>query len=365
MDLEYEFLKDLSTNIDIDELNTNNCNNEYQFILEKYPFLSVFPINTCSKCNYIVKKGHIKQIANNFQYIEITLKNARKYYLQHNNTQELDNNMFLVIQIEDDTELCIVTDFLCESHYSKSCIERKCDKIEFVRKATESDLNFFNQKYIDESVAKKLVVEQITKFQLDMKIINTLWQSDRQRLTILFTAPQRVDFRELVKDLAKIFKTRIELRQISSRDEAKLLGAFVGPCGRDMCCSSFLNHFEHVTVEHAKIQQLSYNLTKLTGNCGRLKCCLKYEYELYQQIYDKIVPVGTIIYLNEQAIKVKKLDIPNQIASITNETLNQNSNITFDELKEYIEAGKVVKPYLFSEQQINKEEMAKLSSIED
>ena len=119
-----------------------------------------------------------------------------------------------------------------------------------------------------------------------------MWNTfDSNKVIFYFTADGRVDFRELVKDLASVFKTRIELRQIGVRDEAKMLGG-LGPCGRSLCCSSFLGDFEPVSIKMAKEQNLSLNPTKISGICGRLMCCLKYEEDVYEVIKQEIPPVG-------------------------------------------------------------------------
>lgn len=335
------------------ELNSINNGN----VGDKYPFLRLIPESVFSKYDYLLRNGLLKYKNGNFDLVEIITKSNKKYYFQKKE-ELIQFNDFVVIKIEDDSHLARVTDFLGESEYADYCYIKKCNDIEVMRIATDSDLTFFNNKYQEEERCKEQTIEVVERYGFDMKINDVAWQSDRQKLTIFFTAPHRIDFREMVKDLAKIFKTRIELRQISAREEAKRLGAFLGPCGRDLCCTSFLNNFEHITLDHAKIQQLSHNLTKLTGNCGRLKCCLKYEYDVYSQIYEKIVPVGTIIYMKDKVLKVKKLDIPNELAVVNDEANNKPINVTFNELQSYIKEGRVVKPVHLIEEPINKSELA-------
>ena len=127
-----------------------------------------------------------------------------------------------------------------------------------------------------------------------MKLIDVEYTFDNNKVIFYFTADGRVDFRELVKDLATIFKTRIELRQIGVRDEAKMLGG-LGPCGRPMCCSTFLGDFASVSIKMAKEQNLSLNPTKISGICGRLMCCLNYEQSTYEDIRKRIPKVGSIV----------------------------------------------------------------------
>ena len=127
-----------------------------------------------------------------------------------------------------------------------------------------------------------------------MKLIDVEYTFDNNKVIFYFTADGRVDFRELVKDLATIFKTRIELRQIGVRDEAKMLGG-LGPCGRPMCCSSFLGDFTSVSIKMAKEQNLSLNPTKISGICGRLMCCLNYEQSTYEDIRKRLPKVGSVV----------------------------------------------------------------------
>ena len=148
------------------------------------------------------------------------------------------------------------------------------------RKATEEDLRRFEENKAEEKRAFEVCIQKIQERDLPMKLINVEYTFDLNRIVFSFMAEGRVDFRELVKDLAAIFHTRIELRQVGARDEAKLLGG-MGGCGRPLCCASFLSDFISVSIRMAKEQNLSLNPTKISGVCGRLMCCLKYESDLY------------------------------------------------------------------------------------
>ena len=150
-----------------------------------------------------------------------------------------------------------------------------------MRKATPADEQFVEQNKIKEKEAFQICLKKISEHQLPMKLVDVEYTFDGNKIIFSFTAEGRVDFRELVKDLAAIFRTRIELRQIGVRDEAKMLGG-VGSCGRVLCCSSFLGDFEPVSIRMAKDQKLSLNPTKISGICGRLMCCLKYENGCYR-----------------------------------------------------------------------------------
>ena len=167
--------------------------------------------------------------------------------------------------------------------------EMLVDKLKNVlRIATPKDIQAKKENSEKEKEIKEKTEEIATKLDLDMKITNAELNLDRSKVVINFTSDNRVDFRELVKELASIFKTRIELKQIGSRIETQLLGG-LGPCGRAVCCNSFLKDFEHSTIKMAKNQGLSLNPTKISGLCGRLMCCLAFENEHYAETL-KIMP---------------------------------------------------------------------------
>ena len=151
-----------------------------------------------------------------------------------------------------------------------------------IRIATKEDMNRINENRRRIKSVFQTCLKKIQERKLDMKLIDAEYSFDRTKLIVYFTSEGRVDFRELVKDLAHIFKVRIELRQIGVRDEAKMLGGF-GHCGRSLCCASFLKGFEPVTIRMAKEQNLSLNPSKISGCCGRLMCCLGYEYQNYKK----------------------------------------------------------------------------------
>ena len=163
-----------------------------------------------------------------------------------------------------------------------------------IRKTTEEDRQRHLENKEKEKEAFEICLEKIIAHQLDMKLIDVEYTFDNNKVIFYFTADGRVDFRELVKDLASVFRTRIELRQIGVRDEAKMLGG-IGTCGKSLCCATWLGDFEPVSIKMAKEQSLSLNPTKISGICGRLFCCLKYEHDVYQEILDKLPGVGSIV----------------------------------------------------------------------
>lgn len=163
-----------------------------------------------------------------------------------------------------------------------------------IRKALEEDINANKTNKEKEEEAFKICLEKIKAHDLTMKLIDVEYTFDNNKVIFYFTADGRVDFRELVKDLASIFRTRIELRQIGVRDEAKMTGG-LGPCGRSLCCSTFLGEFAPVSIKMAKEQNLSLNPTKISGICGRLMCCLNYEQETYEGIRKRLPKIGSIV----------------------------------------------------------------------
>ncbi|KXG44821.1 PSP1 domain-containing protein [Tepidibacillus decaturensis] len=161
-----------------------------------------------------------------------------------------------------------------------------------MRIANTEDALQVEQNKIDAKEAFQVCYDKIVKHELEMKLVDVEYTFDRNKIIFYFTADGRIDFRELVKDLAAVFRTRIELRQIGVRDEAKMLGG-IGPCGRILCCSSFLGDFEPVSIKMAKDQNLSLNPTKISGLCGRLMCCLKYENDNYESGKEELPDIGS------------------------------------------------------------------------
>ncbi len=163
-----------------------------------------------------------------------------------------------------------------------------------IRVATENDIKTLNENKEKEQEAFKICEKKIEAHGLQMSLVDVEYTFDRSKLLFYFTADGRVDFRELVKDLASTFKTRIELRQIGVRDESRMVGGF-GICGRPFCCNTFLTDFQPVSIKMAKEQGLSLNPTKISGTCGRLMCCLKYEQETYEHLLRVTPKVGAIV----------------------------------------------------------------------
>ena len=160
--------------------------------------------------------------------------------------------------------------------------------------ASEEEIKIYNEQKKEAEEAFQVCKEKIKKHELDMKLITTEYTFDKSKLIFYFTANGRIDFRELVKDLATVFKTRIELRQIGVRDEARILGN-IGPCGKELCCKTFINKFDSVSVKMARDQGLVINPTKISGVCGRLLCCINYEYTQYEEALKNFPAVNQMV----------------------------------------------------------------------
>ena len=185
-----------------------------------------------------------------------------------------------------------------------------------IRMATEADEETERKNKEKEKEAFKICLEKIKKHDLDMKLIDTEYTFDNNKVLFYFTADGRIDFRELVKDLASVFKTRIELRQIGVRDETKILGG-IGICGRPLCCHTHLSEFIPVSIKMAKEQNLSLNPTKISGVCGRLMCCLKHEEETYEELNRRLPNVGDQVTTKDgQKGEVQSVNILRQLVKV-------------------------------------------------
>jgi cell fate regulator YaaT (PSP1 superfamily) len=191
-----------------------------------------------------------------------------------------------------------------------------------LRIATADDLKQIEDNRKKAKEAFDICFSKIEEHKLNMKLVNCEYSLDSSKILFYFTADNRIDFRNLVKDLARIFKARIEMRQIGVRDEAKLFGGF-GPCGRELCCSKFLKDFEPVTIKMAKEQNLPLNPPKISGLCGRLMCCLSYEHECYRELCKGLPREGDKIDTPQGKGKVINVNILRRVVVIVTENGNQ------------------------------------------
>jgi cell fate regulator YaaT (PSP1 superfamily) len=186
-----------------------------------------------------------------------------------------------------------------------------------LRIANEEDDKIYKENEAKAKDAFEVCVKKIKEHKLDMKLIDVEYTFDSTKLLFYFTADTTIDFRDLVKDLASIYRTRIELRQIGSRDKAKLIGG-VGLCGLPLCCATFLNEFDGISINRAKNQMLAINIPKLSGHCGKLLCCLKYEDDAYTELKKGFPPVGTKVFIDKVEYEVTAINVVSKMVKIDN-----------------------------------------------
>lgn len=198
-----------------------------------------------------------------------------------------------------------------------------------IRKATQKDLNDYQENFSLAQSAFEVCEKSIEDSKLDMRLIDAQYTLDRSKVIFSYVADERVDFRELLKKLAAIFKCRIELRQIGPRDKAKFIGG-IGTCGQETCCTRFLTDFDVISINMAKNQMLALNIPKLSGQCGKLMCCLKYEDCIYREARKHLPKVNEQLEYQGKKYRVASMNIIMQMAKIENR--EESFNLTFDEL---------------------------------
>lgn len=238
--------------------------------------------------------------------VGVKLNGVGKVYYFNENDYKTTDGMDVIVETEKGLQFGTVTNHLLEHEVNK-----KLDYKKVLRIATKSDKKKHenNLRDVDRAIVK--CNELIKKYNLQMRIIDASYTFDREQLIFRFLADDRVDFRQLAKELGSVFKTRIELRQVGIRDKAKEIGGF-GPCGRKLCCNNFLAEFESVSINMAKNQNLSLNPTKINGVCGRLMCCLTYENDNYVEYKRGLPEVGHRVTVDGENGKVVSVDVFNR-----------------------------------------------------
>ena len=237
-------------------------------------------------------------------------KPGKIYYFDPENL-ELSQGMYVIVDTSMGDEFGEVV--IPEKMVEDSDVTEPLKKV--IRIATEKDKKSKETYKAKEPNALKVCEEKIKKHGLPMKLVDVEYKFDGSKLIFHFTADGRIDFRELVKDLAAIFRTRIELRQIGVRDEVKRCGGN-GICGRELCCRTFLNNFETVSIKMAKEQNISLNPSKISGNCGRLMCCLKYEQNVYEDKLSRLPKVGAIVETEEGRGEVVSIETLKEVLRV-------------------------------------------------
>ncbi|MCF6411941.1 PSP1 domain-containing protein [Pseudalkalibacillus salsuginis] len=262
-----------------------------------------------------------------YEVIGVRFKKAGKIYYFDPGDLDIDVNTFVIVETARGIEYGKTV--LARKQVDENDVVLPLKKVVRVANTKDQISVQENKKAAEE--AFDVCVKKIDEHDLDMKLIDVEYTFDRNKVIFYFTADGRVDFRELVKDLASIFRTRIELRQIGVRDEAKMLGG-IGPCGRLLCCSTFLGDFEPVSIKMAKDQNLSLNPAKISGLCGRLMCCLKYENDDYETAKKELPDIGEEIHTVHGNGKVVGLNILERLVQVDLYERERVIEYTLDEL---------------------------------
>ena len=234
----------------------------------------------------------------------VILKNEGKIYYFNGNDLEIEKDTKVVVDTEKGFQLGKVVSSVDDKKINISVDDMK----EIVRIASDDDYDTYLKNLKDAEKCLNSARDIVKELELDMKVLDASYTLDRKQLLFNFIADDRVDFRELAKRLASLYKTRIELRQIGARDKARNISG-LGLCGRELCCSNFLNHIDSVTMNMAKNQGLALNPSKINGLCGRLLCCLTYEDEEYCRCQNGLPSVGQTVKVDNESGKVISVDI--------------------------------------------------------
>jgi len=245
-----------------------------------------------------------RTVAEAADVIEVTFKGRRREYFANPREIPVHVQDYIVVQADRGEDLGRV-------HHTSEWVKREHlpgGMKQVLRIARPEDMEALDRNRAREERAFQTCKERIVRRDVEMKLVDAEYQLDGNRLTFFFTAEKRVDFRDLVKDLASTFRTRIELRQIGPRDEAGRIGG-MGTCGRELCCATWLREFEPITLKMAKDQGLSPSPSKISGACGRLKCCLRYELDFYKEAAREFPKVGSKLALPDGEWEVGRVDI--------------------------------------------------------
>ena len=207
-----------------------------------------------------------------------------------------------------------------------------------LRKASREDEIQYEKNIVDCKEAKQRCQNEADKLELGMKVISAEYTLDRSKITFIYLADDRVDFRELLKILASIFRCRIDLRQVGTRDKAKIVSG-IGPCGRELCCARYISEFDRISINMAKNQLLALNVAKLSGQCGNLMCCLKYEDEAYKDLKKGLPKLNSYIEYEGEKFKLTSMNV-----IVRNCKLENREHAIFISLDDLLKNGKVLKP---------------------
>ncbi len=275
--------------------NNGNCGTQGCNKLNTYNWLSDF---------------HFYESNSGYNLIEVRFKNNRKSFYVNANNAQISIGDIVVTEAEKGFDIGTVSlvGAIVSFQIKKKKIAEENITLKLIRKATASDIKLLHDARDKETKNKKEVKRVIEELRLDMKLSDIEYQGDNTKAYFYYTAEERVDFRELIKKIAYTLKVKVEMKQISARQESAMLGG-IGVCGRELCCSTWLNEYTNISISAAKYQQLSINQEKLVGLCGRLKCCLNYELDTYKEITKKFPKYSLKLETKKGKGVCQKIDI--------------------------------------------------------
>lgn len=288
--------------------------------------------------------------------IGVRLKRPGKIYYFNPGDKQLNKGDFVIVETTFGQEYAEV--IMPNKEVAEEKIVAPLKDIVRVATSKDKEQNEDNKK--KEREAFKIAQENIKKHKLAMNLVDVQYQFDNSKILFYFTAEGRIDFRELVKDLAAIFKTRIELRQIGLRDEVRRIGGN-GICGRELCCCSYLSDFEMVSIKMAKEQGLSLTPSKISGSCGRLMCCLKYEEEVYEEKNARLPGIGAIVKTPEGDGVVEGLEVLKEIIKVK---IKDKENNEFHKKYEFKDIKIIKDVDKNQENDVDDEELKKMEKLD-
>ena len=267
----------------------------------------------------------------NIKYISIRFETTNKTYTFYTTDDSIKCGDAVVVETQRGLEYGLVV----SDPFNKPNVDMDIKPI--IRKATRDDEFQFERNKNEANKAKQVCQEESDKLNLDMNVISAEYTLDRQKITFTYLADDRVDFRELLKVLASIFHCRIDLRQVGTRDKAKMVSG-VGVCGRELCCARFIGDFDRISINMAKNQLLALNVQKLSGQCGNLMCCLKYEDEAYKELRKELPKLNSQVEFENEKYRITSMNVISKTCKLENP-----QHAIFISLDELVEKGKYQK----------------------
>lgn len=269
---------------------------------------------------------------NTVKYLSVKFETTNKVYTFSTTDMSIKENDNVVVETQRGLEYALVVG----DPFDKPNVDMEIKAI--IRKATNDDRKQFEKNKDDAHKAKQICQDESDKLNLDMNIISAEYTLDRTKITFIYLADDRVDFRELLKVLASIFHCRIDLRQIGTRDKAKMVSG-IGVCGRELCCAKFMADFDRISINMAKNQLLALNIQKLSGQCGNLMCCLKFEDEAYKDLRKNLPKLNSLVEYENEKFRITSMNIIAKTCKLENK-----EHTIFISLDDLVKSGKYNKP---------------------